>query len=105
MIAHTFPDGLRVKQVEGALRIKQKRRIVLADQPGAGKTAQALVALEMDGLFDRPSATLILCNVTGCQLTWAGELRNRLASQHDVVICDLTDTHGRKTMPSMAARD
>lgn len=104
-IASTFPDGLRVKQVEGALRIKQKRRILLADQPGAGKTAQALVALEMDGIFTSKTATLILCNVTGCQLTWAGELRTRVESQYDVVVCDLTDTRGRKTMPSMAARD
>lgn len=105
-IAQTFPNGLRVPQIVGALRIFEERRLLLADQPGAGKTAQALVGLELDGAFDRAGyATLILCNTTGCQLTWAGELRERVASQYDVVIADLTDTRGRKTMPSLAQRE
>lgn len=105
-IASTFPDGLRIPQIQGALRIFDQRRILLADQPGAGKTAQALVGLELDDAFRRPGyATLILCNVTGCQLTWAGELKNRVATQYDVVICDLTDTRGRKTMPSTIERN
>lgn len=105
MIADTFANGLRIRQIIGALEIQEKRRILLADQPGAGKTAQALVAMELDGFFESTRAALILCNVTGCQLTWAGELSNRVASQHDVVICDLTDTRGKKTMPSVAKRD
>lgn len=105
-VAQTFPNGLRVPQVVGALRIFEQRRLLLADQPGAGKTAQALVALELDDAFRRPDyATLIMCNVTGCQLTWAGELHARVANQYDVVIADLTDTRGRKTMPSVAQRN
>lgn len=105
-VAETFPDGLRVPQLEGALRIFDSRSILLADQPGAGKTAQALVALELDDAFRRTGyVTLILCNVTGCQLTWGPELQRRVASQFDVVIADLTDTEGKKTMPSTAARD
>lgn len=105
-IADTFENGLRIPQIEGALRIFDQRRILLADQPGAGKTAQALVALELDDAFRNPNyATLIMCNVTGCQLTWAGELKARVASQYDVAIIDLTDTGGRKTMPSVAARN
>jgi SNF2 family DNA or RNA helicase len=111
-IAATFPDGLRVPQIVGALQIVQQQRVLLADQPGAGKTAQALFAAEMAGIFEsaetrggRAAATLIMCNVTGCQLTWAGELKNRVATQHDVVIADLTDTAGRKTMPSVAQRN
>lgn len=104
-IADTFPSGLRVLQVVGSLRIAEQRRILLADQPGAGKTAQALVGLELAGLFARPSRILILCNVTGCQLTWAGELAHRVATQYPVTITDLTDTAGKKTMPSVARRD
>jgi SNF2 family DNA or RNA helicase len=105
MINDTYPTGLRPLQVSGALKIFSRRRMLLADQPGSGKTAQALVALELDGLLTKPSAILILCNVTGCQLTWASELERRVASQYEVVIADLTDTKGKKTMPSVAARN
>lgn len=105
MIADTFPNGLRVLQVIGALEIAERRRMLLADQPGAGKTAQALVAAELDGLFDRPSRILILCNVTGCQLTWAPEIANRVQTQHDVILADLTSTNGKRTMPSVAKRN
>lgn len=104
-IAQTFPNGLRVLQVVGAMTIAERKRILLADQPGAGKTAQALVAAELAGLFDRPSKILVLCNVTGCQLTWAPEISNRVMGQHDIVFADLTDTRGRKTMPSVAKRN
>src|SRR5690606_18076251 len=103
---------LRPKQVTGALQIKMKRRVLLADQPGAGKTAQALVAAELDGIWTRPSVTLIATTLTACQLTWADELNNRLASQYDVVIADLTapDLHYRtglpkKQIPTVAERD
>ena len=104
-IASTFPNGLRVKQIVGALTIADQHRVLLADQPGAGKTAQALVGLEMTGLFERETHTLIMCNTTGCQLTWAQELKYRVATQYDVVIADLTDTEGKKTAPSTAVRN
>lgn len=106
-IADTFEagGGFMPKQIEGSLRILQERRVILADQPGAGKTLQAMLALELDGLFTRRSNILILCNVTGCQLTWAPEIRKRIATQYEVVVADLTDTRGRKTMPSLQQRD
>ena len=104
-IAETFPNGLRVLQVVGAMTIAQQKRVLLADQPGAGKTAQALVAAELAGLFDRQAKILILCNVTGCQLTWAPEIQNRVMTQHDIVFADLTGTGGRKTMPSVSKRN
>lgn len=111
-IAETFPDGLRTRQVVGGLQIQQKRRMLLADQPGAGKTAQALLALELDGQMERPGYILITTTMTACQLTWASELRERVATQHDVVICDLTfpginkrTGQVKKTMPTLKERD
>jgi len=110
-VSDTFPNGLRAKQVIGALRIQQERRIVLADQPGAGKTAQAMVALELDGLLSRRSNILILAPQTACQLTWAPEIAKRLVSQYDIVVSDLThpgvSPNGRlkKTLPRLSARD
>lgn len=112
MINSTFPQGLRTKQITGGLIIQQRRRLLLADQPGAGKTAQALLALELDQTFSRESVTLITTTLTACQLTWASELSERLASQHDILLCDLTSTgkHKRtgqpkKTMPTLAQRN
>ena len=104
-IADTLPDGLRPLQIAGALRIQSGNGVILADEPGAGKTLQALFALELRGLFRVQSAILILCNVTGCQLTWAPELVKRVLSQYPVVIADLTDTGGKATMPSVAKRE
>lgn len=111
-IATTFPNGLRMPQVVGALRMAQNRRMLLADQPGAGKTAQAMVALELDGMFERRANILILCNVTGCQLTWSPEVHKRILSQYpDAVFADLTNPGVTKTgrpkvtMPSVQARD
>lgn len=111
-VAETFPSGLRMPQIIGALRMAQGRRMLLADQPGAGKTAQAMVALELDGLFSRRANILILCNVTGCQLTWSPEIHKRIVSQYpDVVFADLTNPgttkNGRPkvTMPSVQSRD
>jgi hypothetical protein len=108
MIADTLPNGFRSQQVLGSMDVLLKRSLLLADQPGTGKTLQALLALELDGAFTgkRPYSALIMTNTTGCQLTWAGELRRRILSQYpDVVICDLTDTRGKKTMPSLAVRN
>lgn len=112
MIADTFANGLRPLQVIGALQMSDQRRVLLADQPGAGKTAQAMVALELEQFFVQRKNILILCNVTGCQLTWSPEVHKRILSQYpDVVFADLTnpgvDRNGRpkKTMPSVQARD
>ncbi len=112
MIADTFAGGLRQKQIDGALKIWQERRVILADQPGSGKTAQALVALELDGQLGRRANILITTVQTACQLTWAGELENRVATQHDVVIADLTKPGisartglPKRTIPSLAERE
>lgn len=106
-IADTFPagQGFMSLQIAGALRIQSERKVILADQPGAGKTLQAFLACELDGLFDRRSNILIMCNVTGCQLTWSPEIKKRVASQYPIVFADLTDTRGKKTMPSLQQRE
>ena len=105
-IADTLEHGFLIPQVTAALEMQRDRVKLLADHPGSGKTLQALLAAELDGLFVSPSAMLILCNVTGCQLTWAPEIRRRVLSQYpEVIFADLTDTGGRKTMPSIAARN
>jgi superfamily II DNA or RNA helicase len=108
VIVDTLPNGLRDLQVLGAVRIHQGRSHILADQPGAGKTLQGLVAVEADGQFISPAARiLITAPKTACQLMWARELEVRIASQYAVVIADLTGPCGtrRKGGASMAERN
>lgn len=107
MLADTFTPGtsFRPKQIIGALRIHQQRRIILADQPGSGKTLQMMLAAELDGLYTRRSNILIATTMTACQLTWAPEIKKRIDSQYPIVFADLTDTGGRKTLPTLEKRD
>jgi superfamily II DNA or RNA helicase len=106
-IVSTFPNGLWPLQVAGALRMCEQRRLVVADHPGAGKTAQVMFAWQLDGLLERPSAILVTAPKTACQLTWALEVERRITSQYAVVVADLTGALGRKrkTPPSVAERN
>jgi hypothetical protein len=112
-IESTLPNGYRPLQVVGGMQLHQQRRMLLADHPGAGKTLQAMLALELDGLFERPSAILITAPKTACQLTWAPEIALRISSQYAVVLADLTGALGKrgrrggplKTAPSVAERN
>lgn len=107
MIVDTLPNGFWPLQIIGAMNILERRAHLLADHPGAGKTLQAMLAAEMDGLFTRDSAILITAPKTACQLTWAPEVRRRIESQYAVVVADLTGTLGRKrkSAPSVAERN
>jgi SNF2 family DNA or RNA helicase len=53
-----------------AKRIQQQRAVLLADQPGLGKTLEVLGALELDGLFEKVSNILILTPIINAQTTW-----------------------------------
>lgn len=57
-------------QKQAAKRIQQDRCVLLADQPGLGKTLEVLGALELDGLFNRASNILILTPIINAQTTW-----------------------------------
>lgn len=113
MIVDTLPNGYWPLQVVGSLEILKTRKRLLADHPGAGKTLQAMFALEMDGAYTAPTTTLIMAPKTACQLTWAPEIEKRIASQYAVVVADLTGTLGKrgrrgaplKTTPTVAERN
>lgn len=59
-------------QVLAAKRIAESRRILLADQPGLGKTLEVLGALELDGFFDPANVrnVLVLTPIINAQTTW-----------------------------------
>lgn len=54
-----------------AKRIQEQRSVLLADQPGLGKTLEVLGALELDNLFNNWGANiLILTPIINAQTTW-----------------------------------
>lgn len=65
-----FDEVLYPYQQVAASRIKESRRILLADQPGLGKTLEVLAGLELGGLFDKPSNILIITPIINAQTTW-----------------------------------
>lgn len=65
-----YGDVLFDYQKLAAKRIQEQRQVLLADQPGLGKTLEVLGALELDGLFDRPANILILTPIINAQTTW-----------------------------------
>jgi SNF2 family DNA or RNA helicase len=75
-------------QVEAAKRINESRRILLADQPGLGKTLEVLGALELDGALDRPCNILVLTPIVNAQTTWIDSLERFIAPRYPINIVD-----------------
>jgi SNF2 family DNA or RNA helicase len=77
-------------QVTAAERIAAQGRLLLADQPGLGKTLEVLGGLELAGLFDRPSAILIVTPIVNAQTTWRDTLERFVKRFHDIVVVDVS---------------
>ena len=77
-------------QVEAAERIVRDRRLLLADQPGLGKTLEVFGGLELAGLFDKPSTILVVSPVVNAQTTWRDTVERFVRQFHDVVLVDVS---------------
>lgn len=77
-------------QITAAERIANQGRLLLADQPGLGKTLEVLGGLELAGLFDRPSAILIATPIVNAQTTWRDTLERFVKRFHDIVVVDVS---------------
>jgi SNF2 family DNA or RNA helicase len=73
-----------------AKRIQEQRSVLLADQPGLGKTLEVLGALELDGLFERPSNILILTPIINAQTTWRDSIVRWVQDRYDVSLIDVS---------------
>ena len=74
-----------------AKRIQQDRRVLLADQPGLGKTLEVLGALELDNLFNNWGANiLILTPIINAQTTWRDSIVRWVQDKYDVVLIDVS---------------
>lgn len=83
-------DVLFPYQVTAAERIADQRKLLLADQPGLGKTLEVLGGLELAGLFDKPSAILIVTPIVNAQSTWRDTLERFVRRFHDFVLVDVS---------------
>lgn len=85
-----FDEVLYDYQKVAAKRIQETRRILLADQPGLGKTLEVLAALELDGLFGRPTTILIASPIVNAQTTWRDSIERFVGSRYKVNLLDVS---------------
>lgn len=72
-------------------RMVEARKILLADQPGLGKTVEVLASLEHAGLFDDPDVNiLILSPVVAVQSAWRDSIEKWITPSHDIELVDLS---------------
>lgn len=84
-----FEEVLFPYQREAASRIAGQRSVLLADQPGLGKTLEVLGGLEVAGLFDRPSMVLILTPIINAKSTWVDAVERFVRPRYP--LCDVVD--------------
>lgn len=77
-------------QKTAATRIQAERQVLLADQPGLGKTLEVLGALELDGLLDRASNILILTPIINAQTTWRDSIVRFVGGYHGYNLVDVS---------------
>lgn len=82
-------DILWEKQKEAVAFIVDRRRVLLADQPGSGKTLMSLAALEADGCFTN-GKVLILAPKFPAKTTWLKDHVMKFVAPTGVNVYDLT---------------
>jgi hypothetical protein len=88
-----FDEILYDYQKEAATRISEARRILLADQPGLGKTLEVLGALELAGLFESGSGAVVLIAtpIINAQTTWRDSIERFVMTRYpDASLVDVS---------------
>ncbi len=84
-------DVLFGYQQEAAQRIYEQRKVLLADQPGLGKTLEVLGALELDDAFSEAGNILILTPIINAQTTWRDTIERFIKPRYpDVNVVDVS---------------
>ncbi len=97
-----YDDVLFDYQKEASKRIAEQRRILLADQPGLGKTLEVLGALELAGLLSKPSNILILTPIINAQTTWRDSIERFVMPRYDVNLIDVSKGTAPQKIKAMA---
>lgn len=85
-----YDDVLYDYQKDAARRIADQRRILLADQPGLGKTLMVLSSLELAGLYEWGKNILIITPIINAQTAWIDSIEKFVEPRYDVNVIDLS---------------
>jgi superfamily II DNA or RNA helicase len=85
-----FDTVLYDYQKVAAKRIAEQKTLLLADQPGLGKTLEVLGGLELAGLFDKPSKILIITPIINAQTTWKDSIERWVMKNYRVKVIDIS---------------
>lgn len=86
-----FDEILYDYQKEAAKRIAESKRVLLADQPGLGKTLEVLGGLELARLLDYEEAMiLIVTPIINAQTTWRDSIERFVMPRYDVNLIDVS---------------
>lgn len=77
-------------QKVAASRIAEQRAVLLADQPGLGKTLEVLGGLELAGLFERACNILIATPIINAQTTWKDSIERWVKAHYNVNLIDIS---------------
>lgn len=77
-------------QRDAADRIALQRRILLADQPGLGKTLMVLGGLEKAGMFNIGKNIIIITPIINAQTAWLDTIEKFVAPYHNVNVIDIS---------------
>ena len=73
-----------------AERIARQQRILLADQPGLGKTLEVLSALELADLYGIGKNILIITPIINAQTAWIDTIKRFVEPRYDVNVLDVS---------------
>jgi SNF2 family DNA or RNA helicase len=85
-----YDEVLYDYQKDAADRIALQGRVLLADQPGLGKTLMVLGGLEKAGMFEIGKNIIIITPIINAQTAWLDTIEKFVAPRHDVNVIDIS---------------
>lgn len=85
-----YDEVLYDYQKDAADRIALQRRVLLADQPGLGKTLMVLGGLEKAEMFEIGKNILIITPIINAQTAWLDTIEKFIAPRHDINVIDVS---------------
>lgn len=100
MTSTIYDEVLYDYQKDAVDRIALQQRILLADQPGLGKTLMVLGSLEKAGLFELGKNILIITPIVNAQTAWIESIDKFVSPRHDVNLIDVSrgTVHEKRAM-------
>ena len=101
-----YQEVLYPYQREAATRMEKQRRILLADQPGLGKTLEVLASFELADLYNPndSNAILILTPVVNARTAWIDTIERFVIPRYpNVQVIDLSSGSSQKKQEKLSS--